>query len=236
MMDPLNTDSTAADQTRRFIPGKEPLGKLDSVRVALLDSGLGIQVAPNREVFIEVPSILEAKLINVEANNPRLSILWRQVETSDDSTLNRALISNPTSLRTEVQFFTEGVYHFEVSATLGLIEKRDTLLISVRHAPPPPRPRVIQPRPNDSLPTGKPTNIVWEMPIRGPVSIRFSPNGGGKWMPVVEHFIHPDSLQIFNWIPPVDAAGTTNCVIEVRLDADTLMVAHSVGPFTLLPK
>ena len=59
-------ESLNTDGPKQFTPGTLPIGKVDSTYQAGLDSLLGIGAGPPREAFIEVPSILSAKLVNVD--------------------------------------------------------------------------------------------------------------------------------------------------------------------------
>ena len=209
---------------------------MDSTYQAGLDSLLGIGAGPPREAFIEVPSILSAKLVNVDPANPRLSILWRQIPLPRDSLGNRVIFSNPTSLRTEIKFAVEGVYYIEVSATLGIFTKKATTVISVRRMPPPLRPRVVLPRPNDSIVLGEPYNVYWEMPDTGGVWVRLSLDAGKNWITLADKFINPDGIPVFDWTPSLGLSPSNTCILQVRLASDTLKTAQSEGLFSLVPK
>ena len=216
-----------------FTPSIESVTKLDSLHIARLDSGFAIMAGPNRDAFLGVSSLLEAKVLNADPKSPRLSILWREIFLKSDSAVRHALITNPTSPRTEVRFPVEGVYQFEVTGTLGLITKRDTLVVSVHQAPPPPHPRIVQPMPAEVMIPGQPYKIMWEMPIKTPVNLRFSPNSGEKWLVLAEKFVNPDGVPVFSWIPPPELAGSKLCLIEIRSSEDTTMVAIMDGPFSI---
>ncbi len=229
-------ESLNTNGARIFTPGQISVGKVDTSRISNLDSLLGIQAGPPREAFIEIPSLLLAKVVNVDPANPRLSILWRQIPLPGDSLGNRVVFSDPTNLSTEIRFAVEGVYYIEVSATLGLFTKKSKTVISVRHIPPPQRPRVVLPRPNDSIPLGAPYQVMWEMPDTGNVWVRLSLDAGKNWITLADSFKNPDGIPVFDWTPAASLSPSNTCLLQVRLLADTLKTAQSTGFFSLIPK
>ncbi len=199
-----------------------------------VDSLISIDAGPDREVFLEAPSFLSASVKGVDSANPRLAIVWRQLNRIGDSALAGDTILHPTQMHTEIHFLGEGVYTFQVSATLGSQSKADTVVLSVKKIPPPPHPRIIQPRLNDTLRAGIAYPITWEMPQPGPVTIRASANNGEKWIVLVEHLDVKGGPAIFNWTPTAEFGTTVRGLVQVRLVADTSVVAESGGFFSVV--
>lgn len=218
---------------RVFTPGKDPVSTVDPIHNPGSDSLTVIDAGPDREVFMDAPTFLDAHVPGVDPKNPRLAIVWRQLERDGDTALAGDTILNPTLLHSEIRFFGEGAYTFQVTATLGLQTRSDTLVLSVKKIPPPPRPRLIQPRPNDTLLSGRPFPITWEMPVRGPVTVRASANNGEKWIVLAEHLDVKGGPAIFNWTPSAEFGLTVRGLVQVRLDADTTQAAVSEGMFTV---
>lgn len=242
----------------RFRPASDPIGSLDTIRGQDSIPGFSVQAGPDREAVVELGSALEANVTGIDAADPRLSFLWRQLKGDGDSgradtlyedslpqdsilppgsgSLRRADILSPTSLRSEVRFDAEGVYQFEITATLGLRARTDTVILSVRRLPPPAGPRIIQPRPGDSLVLGRAYTIQWEMPDngRGPVRIRVSANGGGTWSTLAENYSGKDGLPILPWVPADSLGATSHALIQVASQADSTVTGVMPGPFNLL--
>ncbi|MDQ3001099.1 MAG: hypothetical protein M3Y08_07545 [Fibrobacterota bacterium] len=120
-----------------------------------------------------------------------------------------------------MRFDGEGVYEFQIAATL---------VISVRRLPQPIKPRVIQPEPGDTLVAGRIFNIQWEMP-RGLVTVQVSMDSGTTWLNLAQHKDGPPYLP---WIPAKDLGASRRCLIKVFHETDSTLVAIMPGPFNLL--
>jgi hypothetical protein len=245
--DSLNT----GDSTRVYRPSTIPVGVVDTSRSKDSIPAFTVFAASDHEAFLEVASFLEAKLAGIDAADPRLSLLWRQLRGPGDSGLadtsfhdslqkpppgglHPPLIVSPTQIRSEVKFIDEGVYHFEIAATVALRTRSDTVTISVRHLPPPPKPRIIQPHPGDSLVEGRDYSISWEMPLKGAVTIQVSINNGEKWVTLAEHYLGKDGVPILPWTPSRELGASSRCLIQVLSEADTTSHARMEGPFYLI--
>ncbi|MDB5049140.1 MAG: hypothetical protein JWO30_2211 [Fibrobacteres bacterium] len=248
---PIGDSLNTQNDLRLFRPLPNPVGVIDTTGGKDSIPEFSVTVGANHQAVIELPSFLEATVSGAGKTDPRLSFLWRLIKDAGDSgradtllhdTLpppkpgetRRAEIVSPTSLRSEVRFSAEGVYQFEIAATIGLRTRTDTVVISVSKLPPPPTPRIIQPRPGDSLVEGRSYNIQWEMPDKGPVTIQVSVNNGETWSSLAEHYSGKDSLPIFPWIPAKTLGVSQRCLIQVTNDAAPTLRARMEKPFNLL--
>lgn len=229
--------------------------RLLTVPVGLVDTTGGkdsipdfrVQAESDREGFLEVGGFLVARMTGIDPGDSRLSFLWTQIQRLRDSgfvdtpfydpigfmpnsMFHRALISNPTRLSSEVRFEGEGVYEFQIAATLGFRIRTDTVVISVRRLPQPIKPRIIQPEPGDSLVAGRIFNIQWEMP-RGLVTVQVSLDSGTTWLNLAQHKDGPPYLP---WTPARDLGTSRRCLIRVFHETDSTLVAIMPGPFNLL--
>jgi len=241
--DSLNT----ADSDRVYHPSITSSGSIDTVRS--VDSLPDFQVAaPDAfEAFVEGSTYLEAKVTGISATDPRLSVLWKwqpdstHLADSLDPDLHSgktepppsAELLSPTSLRTEVHFHGDGVFRFLVSATLGSRTRSDSVLVSVRHLPPP-EPAVLHPAPAESLILGKPYNVQWQMQGKGPYNLEVSTNNGEIWTVLASHYTSPDGLQIYAWTPSLDLGVSDRCLLRISDVADTTLVATSKDFFHLV--
>jgi len=241
--DSLNT----ADSDRVYHPSITPSGSIDTVAPG--DSLPDFQIAaPDAfETFVEGQTFLEAKVIGVSSADPRLTVLWKWLPDSThlpdslDPILHPAKpapppaaeLVSPTSLRTEVLFHGDGVFHFLVSATLGSRTRSDSVLVSVRHLPPP-EPAVLHPAPAESLTLGKPYNVQWQMQGKGPYNLEVSTNNGEKWTPLASHYTSPDGLQVYAWTPSLDLGTSDRCLLRITDVIDTTVVAISKDFFRLV--
>ncbi|GEM_PF-1666056 len=241
------------DSTLIYHPRTTPIGAVDTSHKDTLPAYTVFAGDPH-EAFVELASFLEGKIAGPGATDSRLSVLWRLIKDAADSgradslphdtiphdTLHpktqprHADIHSPTLLRSEVHFTEEGVYEFELAATLGVRTLTDTVVISVRHLPPPGKPRIIKPGPGDSVLAGKVYNIQWEMQDKGPALVQVSVDSGVKWITLAEHYPGQAGLQVFPWTPSRDLGASAKCFIQVRSDADTTQRARMEKPFTLL--
>jgi hypothetical protein len=229
------------DSTLVLHPSPHPVGSVDTVGHDSLPD-FSVTVGSDREAFLEVPAYLEAKVIGVDAADPRLTVSWKWIPTAGDSAVppmadpGKAVLSVPTALRTEVKFAGEGVYSFQFAATLGVRTRMDTILISVRRLPSPPKPRIIQPHPGDTAVAGRALTIQWEMPDagKGPVTIRFSADSGATWIPLIQKYGGKDSVPAFPWTPSKESGVSSKCLIQVTSDLDTTLQARMEGVFNLL--
>lgn len=248
--DSLNTGNAAAV----YHPEKIPVSTVDTSGGKDSLPEFSVIAGPDHEAFIELPGVLEAKVLGVGPTDPRLSFLWQQILGAGDSgradtllhippdslpplkpgEVRKAIILTPTQLRTELKFQYEGVYKFEIAATLGLRVRTDTVLLSVRRLPPPVKPRIILPAPGDSLVEGRAYSIQWEMPDKGPVTVQVSVNNGETWISLASHYSGKDGLPIFPWIPEKSLGISTRCLIQVGSEADTTLHARMDGFFNLL--
>ena len=247
---PIGDSLNTLDSARIYRPGIVPVGSLDTSHPVDTIPAFSIKAQGARTVFMGEPVILEAGLSGIPASDPRVSILWRWLKEGADSlgahpvdtakipkdTLPPrpgAKILTPTSLRTEVRFSAEGVYRMAVTATVGIKTAFDTMTVAVV-APTPPKPRIITPRPSDSLLLGKPYNIQWEMAAKGPYTIEATNNNGEKWIQLATHYMHEKALQVFPWTPARELGAASRCLIRVTDEADPAHVAVMEGPFHLI--
>lgn len=246
---PIGDSLNTADPLRIYRPGKTPIGSLDTIDPVDTIPDFSLKTSGSRTVFLGEPVVLEAALVGIAANDPRVSILWHWLKDSlgvkpigTDTTRPPkdtlagpvAKLLTPTSLRTEVRFSGEGVFRFIVTANAGMKSALDSLTIVVRAAPRP-IPRIIRPRPADSLMIGKPYDIQWDMPGKGPFSIEVTLDKGLKWIPIVEKYDLKDSLQTYRWTPSAPLDTSSRCLIRVTDLANPAQVANMEGVFHLVP-
>lgn len=215
---------------RDYTSPPNPVGK---VKIEIPIDSFKIDAGPDREAYVGVASGLAAKLVREAAWPIAPSILWRQILYPGDPLPRVAVIRNPTSLQTEVKFLAEGVYTFEVSALVRLRAAFDTVVVSVRIAPNPTEARILRPLPRDSVYLGLPYKIAWQMPSPGPVTIRFSANGGSHWDTLAVHYQGREALPFFEWIP-LALGPSQDCLLEVALESDLNIVAKTRGAFALV--
>ncbi|MBW8889138.1 MAG: hypothetical protein JF616_15395 [Fibrobacteres bacterium] len=241
--DSLNT----ADSNRVYHPSITPSGSIDTVPSG--DSLPDFQIAapPAFETFVEGHTYLEAKVIGISATDPRLSVLWKwlpdsthradslapDLHSADPQPPPLAEILSPTSLRTEVRFHGDGVFRFLVSAKLGSRTRSDSVVVSVRHLPPP-EPAVIHPAPAESLHLAKTYNVQWQMQGKGPYTLAVSTTGGERWIVLESHYTSPDSLPIYAWTPSIDLGVSDRCLLRVTDAVDTTLVATTKDFFHLV--
>lgn len=251
---PIGDSLDTRDSTLIYHPGTVPVGRIDTAQPNDTIPHFSVEAGAGRTVFLGEAVILEAKLTGIPATDPRVSILWSRIEAGDslgglpaDSAPNlkdtlrpkpvegpTAKILTPTNLRTEIQVSGEGVYHFQVTAIVGVKVAVDSMTVLVR-VPTTPKPRIIMPQPSDSVRVGKPFDIQWEMPGKGPYTIEVTIDKGAKWLPLAKQLIPKDGLQTFSWVPAHDLASSSICLIRVTDESAPAQVASMEGPFTILP-
>jgi hypothetical protein len=245
MPDSLNT----LDSTLIYRPKTVPLGRVDTTGRDSIPP-FTVYAGEPRQAPLDLPTILEGKLINADAGDARLSVVWRLIKNAADSVprdtlpkdsllpkpdsgMRRADIYSPTLLRTEVKFGSEGFYEFELRATIGLRTHADTVSISVARRPPP-TPRIVKPLPGDSLVAGSTYNVQWEMPDKGPVTVSVSVDSGRAWVELARGYIGKDKLPIYPWTPSKELGTSNRCLLRVRSETDTTQQAGMEGLFRLL--
>ncbi|MEO6098312.1 MAG: hypothetical protein ABIW76_22620 [Fibrobacteria bacterium] len=250
---PIALDSK--DSTLIYRPGITPLGPVDTTHQDSIPK-FEVFAGESHEAFLEVASFLEGKVGGAGGSDPRLSVLWRLIKEAADSgradpiprdtiphdTIpgkpnpgpRRADILSPTQLRSEVRFTEEGVYAFELAATIGVRAKTDTVMVSVRRLPPPTMPRIIKPGPGDTLVGGHSYSIQWEMPGKGPVTIQVSLDGGIKWVDLAQGYMDKEGLPIYTWTPPKEFGTSASCLVQIINEADSSLHARMEKPFSLL--
>ncbi len=218
--------------SRNYTTVVEPIGRVDTARIAASSPSFTLNAGRDREAFLDVVSFLAARIEGVDLNAYRVSAHWRALRTSTGISLQPPLIANPTSLQSEVQFQSEGVYHFEIAVTIGLRTERDTLAILVRTSPKPTVSRIIQPMPGDTLILGEPYRIAWETPsVEDSIGLVLSLDGGINWeMLTIQNFERND-IPVYEWIPDSLLAPSQNCLIEILIGG--LPVGRMEGPFVL---
>lgn len=238
--DSLNT----ADSGHIYHPSSTPTGSIDTLPPADSLPDFTITAPDSFEAFVEGKTYLEAKVTAIPAADPRLSVLWKSLPDSgrvpdslhhDSHPVNPPPpeLLSPTSLRTEVRFHDGGIYRFLVSATLGSRTRSDSVLVSVRHLPPP-VPAILQPDSGDTLILLKPYTVQWQMPGTGPYSIEVSTNSGEKWTVLSSGYMLSNGLQIFPWTPSQDLGTSDRCLLRISDMKDTTQRAVSRGYFHLL--
>jgi hypothetical protein len=245
---PMLLDSK--DSTLIYRPAITPLSPVDTAHQDPVPD-FEVFAGEAHEAFVDEPGFLEGKVTGNGATDPRLSLLWRLIKEAPDSppvdTLldkpsppppppHKADIRSPTQLRSEVRFKEEGVYEFALDATIGVHTKTDTVVISVRRLPPTVRPRIIKPGPGEIVAIGKPYDIHWEMPAKGPVTIQVSVDtgAGAKWVNLAQGYPGKDGLAVYPWTPSSDLGASAKCLIQILNEADTTMRAKTEKPFTLV--
>jgi hypothetical protein len=244
---PFRDSLDTRDSVRIYRPLTVPIGVVDTTVGMDSIPDFKVVAEPDHEGFLDVGGFLVAKMSGIDPGDSRLSFLWTQIQRSfyggftdtafHDSMgpkpgpgFHRAFITSPTRLNSEVKFEGEGVYEFQIAATLGFRVRTDTVVISVRRLPQPIIPRVIQPEPGDSLLAGRIFNIQWEMP-RGPVTVQVSLDSGATWLNLAQHKDGPPYLP---WTPSRELGASRRAFIKVFHEADTSLVAIMPGPFNLL--
>ncbi|MDB5106835.1 MAG: hypothetical protein JWP91_4524 [Fibrobacteres bacterium] len=242
---PVTDSLNTSDSTLVYRPRTTSVGAVDTTHLHDSIPEFSVSAGTNHEAFLGQPSFLEANVAGIGSADSRLSFLWRLIKEAADSGRagepffhdgfgpRYATIISPTRLRTEVRFSEEGVYQFEIAATIGLHTRMDTVIISVRRLPPPP-PRIILPRPGDSLVPGRAYNIQWDMPYKGPVTVQVSVSNGAKWITLAQAYAGKDGLPILPWVPDRELAPSSQCLIQVISDADTTLRAGMSAPFNLI--
>lgn len=203
---------------------------VDSVKpLPIPDPTFSVDAGPRREVPLGSPVTVEAKVIGVDAHDPRLHVLWTFMK---DSLSQNAVIKNGATLVPTFGLMSgEGTYAFQLAATVGTTTVYDTLeLVAVQ--PMVARPRVIKPAPLEIVPTGKPYRIQWQMPRKGPVTIQFQKIGSGDWATIVSDFTNLDSIQVYPWTPEPIRSGDTCLIRIVPAPPDTQMAVME-KPFIL---
>lgn len=244
---PFRDSLDTRDSVRIYRPLTVPVGAIDTTGGMDSLPDFRVLAGPDHEGFLDVRVFLVAKMAGIDPGDSRLSFLWTQIQRTSyggfiDTAFHdsigfkpgpgyrRAFISNPTRLSSEVKFEGEGVYEFQIAATLGFRIRTDTVVISVRRLPQPINPRVIQPEPGDTLMAGRIFNIQWEMP-RGPVTVQVSLDSGSTWLNLAQRKDGPPYLP---WTPSRGLGSSRRCLIRVFHEMDSSMVAIMSGPFNLL--
>ncbi len=239
--DSLNT----ADTGKVYRPATTPLGSIDTLEPPDTIPAFDVVAPTPHETFLGMPEFLEAAMVGVSASDPRLSILWKWLPDSawlpDSQAVNGGMppppppveILSPTTLRTELYFRREGVYAFQVSATVGSRVRTDTTLVYIKRLPPP-GPAVLHPVPAESVSLSKPYTIEWQMIGKGPYTVQLSVDNGAYWFPLVVHYYPPYGWKRLNWVWPTDAPPADRCLIRVNDESDTTLRAVMTAPFSLV--
>ncbi|MEO7423794.1 MAG: hypothetical protein ABI036_01330 [Fibrobacteria bacterium] len=246
------------DSTRLYHALGTPVGVIDTTGGKDSLPDFTVAAGADQQAVLELTSFLEARVAGVAHTDPRLTCLWRQIQETGEAESGaplpppsedtggspppnthdgrKAEIKSPTALRSEVRFPAEGVYSFEIACTYGLRVRLDTIVFSVRKLPPPAKPRIIQPRPGDSLVAEHAYNVQWEMPDagKGLVKVQVSLNNGETWTELAEHYPGKDGLPIFPWTPARTLGISAHCLIQVTSDADSTLHARMDGAFYLI--
>lgn len=243
---PVSDSLNTADSGRLYLPSSTPTGSIDTAHAGDSIPDFRVIAPAPHDAYLDVPAFLEAKMAGISATDPRLSILWKwlpEVARLPDSLDHdphagtepppTAELLSPTSLRTEVRFHGDGVFHFLVMATVGARTRSDTALVSVRHLPPPP-PAILHPAPAESLVLGHAYTVQWQMPGKGPYSIEVSTNNGEKWSPLANGYASPEGLQIFPWTPSPDLGTSDRCLLRISDLVDTAQHATTKDFFHLI--
>jgi hypothetical protein len=219
-----------------FTAATVPLGHIDSSDTMARAVPFTVQAAGPPEAFVNTPVLIDARIVASEPLDNRASFRWRQIDSAAAPGIAR--IKNPAAKGAEVTFPEEGVYTLEVSATIGLTTARDTVLQRVR-IPPLPKPRIVSPKPGDSLVAGTSYQLAWEMPAAGIATVELSRNGAaGAWEPIAHELPTLQGMSSISWIPADSLAPSPNCLLRVRLkvgDIPDSLMAVSDKPFALLP-
>lgn len=238
--DSLNT----ADSGKLYRPSASPSGAIDTSAADTLPDFQVIAPAPH-SANADDTDILEAKLVGITAEDRRLSVQWKwlpEPAPKADSAPHAgpggpkpalsAEILSPAALRTGVRYHGEGLFRFQISATVGTRTRSDTAEVSVFRQPPQP-PMVIHPTRPDTVVAAQPFTVQWQMPGPGPYAIEIS-MAPGEWISLAEGYVPPQGLQIYTWTPSSDLAPSDHWQLRVRDEVDTLQHAVSKEPFTLV--
>lgn len=222
--------------SRTYTASPEPLGHIDSSDTMARPIPFTVQAAGPPEAFVNTPAPFDARIVASQPLDNRASFLWRQIDSLTAPGLVR--IKNPAAKGAEITFPEEGVYTLEASATIGLTTMRDTLIQRVR-TPPVPKPRIVYPRPVDSLVAGTSYNLAWEMPVAGTATVELSRSGDpDAWEPLAHDVPSGKGISYLPWIPADSLAPSPTCLLRVRLKVGEVpdsLVAVSDKPFALLP-
>jgi len=63
---------------------------------------------------------------------------------------------------------------------------------------------------------------------------KLSVNGGATWTQLVEKYLHPDSLPVYEWTPNREVTASSKCLIQVTSTGTPDAVARMEGPFILV--
>ncbi len=181
---------------------------------------LQVNAGPDQNVFLGSQAFLSGQVTGVSSSDPQLAIVWNQINPNPQTV--RANIANPTALSTTVSFPKPGAYIFVLSAAFGTNPpKQDTVLIGVQPASPA---AFIEPD-GDTIPVGKPFNVIWNGHRPESLSLQLSVNGGSTWnVPAIATAIQADSgLNTYSWTP---VSAATNCLLRLVGGGDTLLSAR----------
>jgi hypothetical protein len=211
--------------TREFTCNPVPVDTISPLPVPVPD--FSVEAGPRREVSPETAPFAEARVAGVDPKDPRLHFLWRFLP---DSSSQKAVIKDPASPVTTLQLLSgEGIYHFEIAVTLGTKTAYDTLELVATRPPAIIHPRIIRPFADEVVPAGKPYQIQWLLPSKGPVSVEIRTWPDGPWTVIVPQYLSPDSLPVYTWTPDLALRNDT-LLIQVRSLHDTGL-AVSEKPF-----
>lgn len=198
----------------KFSASIEPIGRTDTSDTP----SFSIRAVDPVEAAVGLPTPLLAVLQGMDSSDQRLSVRWRQLTFLPDT----ARISFATRLNAQALFLREGIYSFEVAATIAGHTARDTALVVARPRFAPTAIRVIAPNEGAALTNGLPFNITWDMPKQAFVRISISLDGG-SWQPIEDSLPSSIGINSFSWIPRLVADSVMPAVIQVRtLPPDSL--------------
>ncbi|HLP41043.1 MAG TPA: hypothetical protein VK465_06015, partial [Fibrobacteria bacterium] len=202
------------DISYTFSAASEPVERTDTSDAPRFS----IRAVDPIEAAVGLPTPLVAMLLGADSSDQRLSVRWRQITFLPDT----ARISFATRLNAQALFLREGIYSFEVAATIAGRTARDTALVVARPRFAPTAIRVIAPNEGAALTNGLPFNIAWDMPKQAFVRISISLDGG-TWQPIKDSLPSSIGINSFTWIPRLVADSVMPAVIQVRtLPPDSL--------------
>lgn len=216
--------------SRTFTADPDPIGRVDS---AIAPSGFAVDAGDLLYATLQESTPLQGKLLGADSNDSRLSIVWRLLRASS---IDTALIADPTRLNAQILFPTAGGYSLELSATLGATTVRDTVQFKVGAPAGQLSAKLFAPSPGESVRQGQPYKVSWDSPLSGRVRLEYSYKDGaeGTWLLAADSVIMVPGINPAMWTPPVLGTAVP-CLLRVRMIPSDSLLVQIPAPFFLAP-
>ena len=170
--------------------------------------------------FLETDNFLSGDVSGVETGGLRQAILWRQI-----SGPAKAIIEDPTALRTPVIYTAAGAYQFVLSVSFGLASAYDTVLVGLRSVNAGVA-AFIEPTVEDTLRRGQVFNVIWQGRAVENLKLDLSLDSGATWSTVNSTLASNLGLGIYSWTPAASLGTADFCRLRFMAQ-DSSIVAIS---------